>query len=83
MIKTQIQLPEQLYQQAKRIAEQREWSLAEVIRRGIEHMALLYPIKQTTAPWRLPVLRAEQFISDFDRMDFRALATADETREQG
>ena len=40
MIKTQVQLPDQLYYKAKAIAEQREWSLAEVVRRGIEYMAL-------------------------------------------
>ena len=44
MIKTQVQLPDQLYYKAKAIAEQREWSLAEVVRRGIEYMALAYPV---------------------------------------
>jgi hypothetical protein len=32
MIKTQVQLPDELYRTAKAIAEQREWSLAEVMR---------------------------------------------------
>ena len=31
MIKTQVQLPDELYYKAKAIAEQREWSLAEVV----------------------------------------------------
>jgi hypothetical protein len=34
MIKTQVQLPDELYYKAKAIAEQREWSLAEIVRRG-------------------------------------------------
>ena len=34
MLKTQIQLPEPLFNQLKRIAEQRDWSLAELVRRG-------------------------------------------------
>jgi citrate synthase len=39
MIKTQVQIPDHLYYTAKAIAEQREWSFAEVIRRGLEHRA--------------------------------------------
>jgi hypothetical protein len=78
MIKTQVQLPDDLYYTAKAIAEQREWSLAEVVRRGIEHMALLYPTRSTRGPWKLPVLKAEMFRTDFDQLDFKALAEADE-----
>ncbi|MDF1741585.1 MAG: ribbon-helix-helix domain-containing protein [Verrucomicrobiales bacterium] len=36
MIRTQIQLPEPLYKRIKRIAKMRDWSLAEVVRRGLE-----------------------------------------------
>ncbi|NJR42013.1 MAG: hypothetical protein HC767_04510 [Akkermansiaceae bacterium] len=78
MIKTQVQLPDDLYYTAKAIAEQREWSLAEVLRRGIEHMALLYPTKPHCADWKLPVLESERFRSDFDQLDLKALAEADE-----
>jgi len=81
MIKTQVQLPDDLYYTAKAIAEQREWSLAEVVRRGIEHMALLYATRPTNAGWELPVLKAETFRSDFDHLDFRALAESDELNE--
>ena len=80
MIKTQIQLPDELYHKAKAIAEQREWSLAEVVRRGIEYMALAYPVKVSTKPWVLPVLKSGDFRADFDQLDLKALAESDEYR---
>jgi hypothetical protein len=41
VIKTQVPLPDALYHTAKAIAEQKEWLLAQVLRRGIEQMALI------------------------------------------
>lgn len=81
MIKTQIQLPDELYHTAKAIAEQREWSLAEVVRRGIEYMARAYPPREPDKNWKLPVLQAEHFRPDFDQLDFKALAESDEMRK--
>ncbi len=81
MIKTQVQLPDELYRTAKAIAEQREWSLAEVVRRGIEYMALAYPLRTTAKPWELPMLKGAHFRPDFDQLDFKALAESDELRE--
>lgn len=81
MIKTQVQLPDELYHTAKAIAAQREWSLAEVVRRGIEQMALVYPVRPSAKPWVLPVLDAKSFRADFDKLDFKALAESDELRE--
>lgn len=43
MIKTQVQLPDGLYQEAKRVAREREISLAEVMRRGVEYIVRVYP----------------------------------------
>jgi len=43
MIKTQIQLPDELYRRVKAFAEQREWSLAETFRRAVEQMFERYP----------------------------------------
>ncbi len=80
MIKTQVQLPDELYNTAKAIAAQREWSLAEVIRRGLEHMAIAYPVSENSQNWELPVLPAQAFVSDFDALDFKSLAQADEVR---
>ena len=73
MIKTQAQLPDELYYKAKAIAEQREWSLAEVVRRGIEYMALAYPVKASAKPWALPVLKSGDFRPNFDQLDLKAL----------
>ena len=78
MIKTQVQLPDELYYKAKAIAEQREWSLAEVVRRGIEHMALAYPVRPSTKPWVLPVLKSGDFRPGIDQLDLKALAENDE-----
>jgi hypothetical protein len=81
MIKTQIQLPDELYHQAKAIAEQRECSLAEVIRRGIEYMTTLYPVRTSTTPWQLPRLESSQFVSHFDDLNLRELAAEEEVRK--
>lgn len=45
MIKTQIQLPDDLYRRVKDFAAQREWSLAETFRRSVEEMFERYPEK--------------------------------------
>ena len=43
MIKTQIQVPEELFQEIRTFAKQREWSLAETFRRGAELLLQVYP----------------------------------------
>jgi hypothetical protein len=57
MIRTQIQLPDELYQAAKRIAAEQEITLAEVMRRGLEHMLQLYPPRPQAGQWRPPSAR--------------------------
>jgi len=55
MVRTQIQLPDGLYTQAKAIAERHELSLAELVRRGLEHVVRLYRGDDAVdAGWRLP-----------------------------
>lgn len=54
MIRTQIQLPDELYREAKRIAAEQEISLAEVLRRGLEHMQRIYPPRPADRPWQPP-----------------------------
>lgn len=59
MIKTQVQLPDGLYQEAKRVAREREISLAEVMRRGVEYIVRIYPpIEPQQGPWQPPQPRA-------------------------
>ncbi|MXY22999.1 MAG: hypothetical protein F4Y45_00535 [Acidobacteria bacterium] len=57
MIKTQVQLPDALYRDLKRLAATREWSLAETIRRASEQFLARYPLAAGPAypPWRPPV----------------------------
>jgi hypothetical protein len=55
MIKTQIQLPDGLYQEAKRVAREREISLAEVMRRGLEYIVRVHPpIEREAGAWTPP-----------------------------
>lgn len=55
MIRTQIQLPDQLYRQAQQLARGREISLAELVRRGLEYMISVAPEAQVTGEaWTLP-----------------------------
>ena len=59
MIKTQIQLPDKLYNEAKRVAREREMSLAEVVRRGVEYITHIYPpTTENARPWKPPKPRA-------------------------
>jgi hypothetical protein len=59
MIKTQVQLPDRLYREAKRVAAEREMSLAEVIRRGLEYITAAYPPLADVRPgeWTPPAAR--------------------------
>jgi len=54
MIRTQIELPEELYRRAKKVAKQHEISLAEMTRRGLE--IYLDRISQRASPtaWESP-----------------------------
>lgn len=55
MTRTQIQLPDQLYQRAKAFAADRELSLAEITRRGLELFLDRYPqVVPPAEPWLLP-----------------------------
>ena len=52
MIKTQVQIPDELYREAKRVAADYEMSFAEVVRRSLERTLPAYPPKDTG--WQLP-----------------------------
>jgi hypothetical protein len=57
MTRTQIQLPDELYQRAKRVAAERELSLAEITRRGLElFLARFSDPPPSKAGWSLPVV---------------------------
>lgn len=52
MIKTQVQIPDDLHREARRVAAEYEMSFAEVVRRSLERMLPAYPPK--TAAWQPP-----------------------------
>ena len=58
MTRTQIQLPEPLFQRLKTIASLRDWSVAELIRRGMETYVQTCPeVSSPQNQWTMPVLR--------------------------
>ena len=58
MTRTQIQLPEPLFQRLKLIASARDWSVAELIRRGMETYVQTCPeLSPQAKQWTMPVLR--------------------------
>ena len=66
----QIQLPEPLLHRLKRIADERDWSFAELIRRGMESYACTFPDANAKPNgWVFPVLRGSgghlRDVSDF------------------
>ncbi len=55
MIRTQIQLPDELYASAKRLSSRLEISLAELVRRGLEYIVATTPSSpREPAAWSLP-----------------------------
>jgi hypothetical protein len=66
MTRTQIQLPDPLYQRLKVIAEQQDWSLSEVMRKAAEHFIARFPEDpKLKAVWRFPTLDCGgDFLSD-------------------
>ena len=55
MVRTQIQLPDDLHRQLREIARAKEWTMAELIRRGAEYAVHVYG-HATFAPkdWQPP-----------------------------
>ncbi len=55
MVKTQVQIPDNLYREAKRIAVENEMSFAEVVRRGLEEIIIHHPPGRGRAEaWKPP-----------------------------
>jgi hypothetical protein len=54
MTRTQIQLPDELYDRAKRLAAAKEVSLAELVRRGLEYVIAIHPLgRPPRSQWNL------------------------------
>jgi len=55
MVKTQVQIPDVPFREAKRLAAENEMSFAEVVRRGLEEIIRHHPPGRTRAEeWVLP-----------------------------
>jgi len=79
MVRTQIQLPDPLYREIKRIAKQQDWSIAEVIRRGAENVVRHYPSEKLVPGegFRFPApIRSRLKVSDPAKL--KALLRADQ-----
>lgn len=74
MIKTQVQIPDNLYREAKRIAEEYEMSFAEVVRRGLETVVPAFPRRRGGEPWGLPLLDLGLVRDPFADPDWREKA---------
>ena len=53
MVKTQIQIPDELYRRVKRLAEAQEWTRAETLRRGAELLLASRPLPRAADGWTL------------------------------
>ncbi len=72
MIKTQVQIPDDLYREAKRVAADYEMSFAEVVRRSLERTLPAYPPKDTG--WLPPEPLSLGLHSQIDDDEWRLLA---------
>ena len=78
MTRTQIQFPDPLYRRLKDIADQQDWSLAEVMRKAAEHFVARFPESiASRKEWRFPTLDCGgDFLSDPARLAPEAEAIA-------
>ncbi len=72
MKRTQIQLPDSLFTAAHDLAEAKEISMAELVRRGLEYMLATNPGADTGGTaWELPKAQDLQSHDPFTRSDWR------------
>lgn len=82
MTRTQIQLPDELYQRAKTFAAERELSLAEITRRGIELFLARFPQSSPErTKWRLPKVNGGGIKVPLDQLK-NITSTEESTRSQ-
>lgn len=57
MKRTQVQIPDPLYREVKRVADLQDWSVSEVFRRAAELLVAQFPPHKQQGAWTLPVPR--------------------------
>jgi hypothetical protein len=73
MIKTQVQIPDHLFREAKRIAAEYEMSFADVVRRGLEGVVATFPPRSGRgSSWQLPRLDLGLKLDPFADSDWRS-----------
>lgn len=79
--RTQIQLPDALHDQAKRLASSMEVSLTELVRRGLEQVIATHPLgRAARGAWRLdPPTDAGVLRDPFSDPDWRVAANLSAT----
>ena len=80
MKRTQIQLPDPLFKEVKRVASLMDISIAEVVRRGIESFIRKYPtFKLPQEHWTPP---SKGGLGEFltDHVDWRSLTSQDQEK---
>jgi hypothetical protein len=84
MTRTQIQLPDLLYKQAKQLAEVREISLAELVRNGLEYMLRVSaPVEDSCKEWQPPTPRKLGSFDPFQDEQWRADLYCGHVAEEG
>jgi hypothetical protein len=83
MTRTQIQFPDPLYQRLKAVAEQQDWSLAEVMRKAAEHFVARFPhTPPSFAPWKFPTIDfGGDFLIDPAKIHLEAEAIAERSTQ--
>lgn len=73
MIKTQVQIPDHLFREAKRIASEYEMSFADVVRRGLEGVIPTFPPRAGQGTdWQLPELDLGLKLDPFADAEWRS-----------
>jgi len=78
MIKTQVQIPDHLYREAKRVAAEYEMSFAEVVRRGLERITVEYRPKPKVFDWQPPTPENLGWNQNIDDDELKRLAREDD-----
>jgi hypothetical protein len=82
MKRTQVQVPDPLYDQARKVAELRDWSVSEVFRRALEQYVAEARLHEYAQAWALPEPRA-MGSEKLSHEQWRVLSAADEERLYG
>lgn len=79
MKKTQVQIPDELFYQAKSIGKELEVSFADLVRRGLEYVVAVHrhSKKSKAGTWTPPEIQASRFKESSDTIDLREVLEKD------